>query len=129
MARDIQTENKNGASAADYFKAKLSYEMSPYNLNEAIEQKSQAYYIIDCRKPEQFAQGHLPTAINIPLHDLPGKLASIPKDKKIVTYCGSLTCQLAPTAALRLAEKGYTVQELHGGIKTWEEYGFKTEKA
>lgn len=123
------TEARSGGTAADYFKAKLAYEMSPYGLKGFLDKKSSDYFIIDVRGADQYKEGHLPTATNIPLAELDGKLATIPKTKTIVTYCGSLTCQLAPTAALRLAEKGFKVMELHGGIKEWTGYGFPVDKS
>lgn len=115
--------------AAEYFKAKLAYEMSPYGLHEILDRKSDDYQIVDVRSPSEFALGHVPTAINIPLADLPAKLSSLPKNKTIVTSCGSITCQLAPRAALELAQKGFKVMELHGGFREWTSYGFPVEKS
>ncbi len=115
-------------SAVEYFKAKLAYEMTPYALNSLIAKKTLDLCVLDVRSAEQFAEGHLPTALNIPLADLAGKLATLPKDKTIVTYCGNITCGLAPKAALVLAEKGFRVMEMFGGIATWKEYGFPIEK-
>ncbi len=123
-------------SAVEYFKAKLAYEMTPWTLKGLVIDKSTTacglkadnVVILDVRSPEAFAEGHLPTAINIPLADLAGKLATLPKDKTLVTYCSNLTCALAPKAALVLAEKGFKVMELTGGIATWTEYGFRVEK-
>jgi rhodanese-related sulfurtransferase len=126
MEKSIET--KPSSTAADYFRNKLAYEMSPYTLNAHIEKDSPAYYVVDVRSKEEFAEGHLPRANSVPLADLPKRLASLPKDKMIITYCGSLTCQLAPTAALQLAEKGYKVMELHGGFKEWKEGGYPVEK-
>ncbi len=123
-------------SAVEYFKAKLSYEMTPWTLKSLLVDgtptscglKPADLLVLDVRSPEAFAEGHLPSALNIPLADLPGKLASLPKDKTIVTYCANLTCALAPKAALTLAEKGLKVMELFGGIQTWQEKGFPLEK-
>lgn len=124
-----QTTTKNHQlTAADYFKAKLDYDMSPYGLHEALDEGTADYAVVDVRDAEQYAAGHIPKAISIPLKDLPGKLKTLPKDKTIVTYCGSITCQLAPTAALELAQKGFKVKELHGGIKEWTGMGFPVEK-
>ena len=55
-------------------------------------------------------------------------MSTLPKDKTLVTYCANLTCALAPKAALVLAEKGFKVMELMGGIATWTETGFPVEK-
>lgn len=122
------TAVKPSASAVEYFKAKLAYEMSPYGLNGFLEKKSQDYQIVDVRSAKDFAEGHIPGAISVPLQELTAKLSSLPKNKTLVTYCGSLTCQLAPTAALQLAEKGFKVMELHGGFKAWNDFGFSVEK-
>ena len=75
-----------------------------------------------------FAAEHIKGAKNIPLPELVSKLATLPKDKTIVTYCGDLTCGLAPKAALELAQKGFKVMELVGGIDTWSKKGFPVEK-
>lgn len=102
--------------------------MTPHSLKARLEKGSKDYYIIDVRSPESYAQSHLPTSINIPLAELAGKLATLPKDKTIVAYCGNINCGLAPKAALELAQKGFKVMELFGGIATWQEYGFPIEK-
>lgn len=123
-------------SAVEYFKAKLAYEMTPWTLKGLlVDSKATScgllpanVLVLDVRPPEAFAEGHLPTAINIPLLELSGKLSTLPKDKTLVTYCSNLTCALAPKAALVLAEKGFKVMELTGGIATWTEYGFPVEK-
>jgi rhodanese-related sulfurtransferase len=127
MAQTI-TPKTHEPSAADYFIAKLKYEMSPYGLKDMLDEKASGYQIIDVRSSEEFDEGHIPTALNIPLVDLPGMLSEIPKNKTIVTYCGSITCQLAPKAALELAQKGFKVMELHGGLKEWVSFGYPVEK-
>jgi phage shock protein E len=46
--------------------------------------------LIDVRTPEEFAAGHIPNAINIPVSELGGRLAEVgPKDKTVVVYCRS----------------------------------------
>lgn len=119
---------KLAISAADYFAAKLAYEITPYGLNMRIEKGLKDMYILDVRSTEDFAKGFIPCAVNIPLADLSAKLATLPKDKTIVTYCGNSVCSLAPKAALALAEKGFTVMQLSGGFATWMEKGFKVSK-
>ncbi len=123
-------------SAIEYFKAKIAYEMTSWTLKSMVVDKkttdcgfrSTDVWLLDVRSPTSYAEGHLPTAINIPLAQLAEKLGTLPKDKTIVTYCSTLTCALAPKAALMLAEKGFKVMELSGGIATWNEYGFPIEK-
>jgi rhodanese-related sulfurtransferase len=111
-----------------YFQAKLAFEMTPWSLKALLEKTPEAITLLDVRSPEMYALAHLPTALNIPLADLVSKMNTLPKNKTVVTYCGNLTCALAPKAALELAQKGFQVRELIGGIATWQENGFPVEK-
>ena len=115
-------------SAVDYFQAKLNFEMTPYSLKNHLDKGTKEYFVLDVRSPEDFAKGHIPGALSIPLLDLPAKLATLPKDKTIVTYCGNLACGLAPKAALKLAQAGFKVMQLTGGFATWTEKGFPVQK-
>ncbi len=115
-------------SAVEYFQAKLDFEMTPYSLNNHIEKKSTGFFVLDVRSAEDYAKGRIPGATSIPLMDLPGKMAALPKDKTIVTYCGNMTCALAPKAALKLAQAGFKVMQLTGGFATWTEKGFPVQK-
>ena len=120
---------KPAISPVDYFAAKLAYEMTPWSLKSLIvDQKSDKHLVLDVRSPEHFEKGHIPGAKNIPLADLVSSLKSLPKDKTIVTYCSNITCALAPKAALELAQKGFKVMELFGGIQEWQDKGFPVER-
>ena len=111
-----------------YFSAKLAYEMTPWALKSILEKTPEQIVLLDVRNVDMFAVQHIKGAINIPLVELVSKLATLPKDKTIVTYCGDLTCGLAPKAALELAQKGFKVMELVGGIDVWSKKGFPVEK-
>lgn len=111
-----------------YFSAKLAYEMTPWALKSILEKTPEQIVLLDVRNADMFAVQHIKGAINIPLVELVSKLATLPKDKTIVTYCGDLTCGLAPKAALELAQKGFKVKELVGGIDVWSEKGFPVDK-
>lgn len=45
--------------------------------------------LLDVRTPEEFAEGHAPNAINIPLDQLPHHLESLKEKQPIVAYCRS----------------------------------------
>jgi ArsR family transcriptional regulator len=120
---------KLAITPVDYFAAKLAYEMTPWALKRlVVDEKSEQHLVLDVRSPEQFDLGHIPGALNVPLADLVSTLKTLPKDKVIVTYCGSITCGLAPKAALELAQKGFRVMELLGGIAEWQHAGFPIQK-
>ncbi len=85
--------------------------------------------ILDVRQPEEYAEGHLPGAINIPLRDLAKNLDALPDlNAEIVVYCGTgFRSSIAMTA---LQVLGYTkVRNMKGGYNAWtaEEYTTTTE--
>lgn len=100
-----------------------------YNPNEYIpselQQKIDAnenIIVVDVRLPDEYAQGHLPNAINIAYDDTE-QLASLPKDTEIVVYC-TLSMWRAPYAGYTLSQTGHdNVTILSGGAKGWEEEG------
>jgi len=111
--------------AVDYFKAKLQFENTPRGVREIMRLES--VVVLDVRDRDAYAREHVPGAWNIPLAELPRKAASLPKDKTIVCYCWTITCALAPKAALELAHRGYKVQEMVGGIAAWKADGYPVQ--
>jgi rhodanese-related sulfurtransferase len=65
--------------------------------------------ILDIRTPEEFAQGHVPDALHIPLNELLQNLPSIPKDRPIVT-CNADDAMSA-TAAEVLQAHGFAAYD------------------
>ncbi len=61
--------------------------------------------VLDVRSPAEFASGHLPGSINIPLQQLRQNLASVPKGKQIITCCAS--GMRSASAAQILRSQGY----------------------
>jgi len=111
--------------AVEYFKAKLQFEIGPVGVFQNM--KLPSVLVLDVRDQEAYAREHVPGALNIPLAEIPRRLASLPKDKTIVCYCWTITCALAPKAALELAHRGYTVQEMAGGIAEWKASGYPVQ--
>ena len=74
-----------------------------------------APYIVSLRKPEDFAKGHIPGAINIGFSDL----ATLPEDEEILVYC--YTGQSASFGAAVLGVMGYDVQNLLHGMSSWSD--------
>lgn len=63
--------------------------------------------LIDVRPEHEFAAGHLPGALNVPLTTLESRLGELPKDRPIVAYCRGPFCALSAEAARRLRTLGY----------------------
>ena len=75
------------------------------------------YFLIDARDSGQFAQGHLPGAINIEWREIVSKLGEIPTDKPILVYCNTGTLSSRASFALRLL--GYNALVLQEGRNGW----------
>jgi rhodanese-related sulfurtransferase len=85
--------------------------------------------LLDVRKPEEFAAGHVPGAINIPHDQLASRLGELPasRDKPVVVYCRSGRRSALAEDVLR--QGGYqNVQHLKGDMLGWEAEGRPIEK-
>lgn len=125
--RSKQRRARPATNIASYFATKLEAEWGPFDLKRALDTRPQNIVVLDTRPPDAFAKEHIPQAVNIPTEELPKRLAELPKNKEVVPYCWNITCHLATRAALFLAEKGYRVHELTGGIDRWKVSNFPVE--
>jgi rhodanese-related sulfurtransferase/predicted transcriptional regulator len=85
--------------------------------------------VLDVRPPEEFAAGHIPGAINIPLIDLERRLKDLTEDEEIVAYCRGPHCVLAFDAIAKLRQYGFKAQRLEDGYPEWQASGLPTEQA
>ena len=120
-SKDKSKEQPVGALAR-YFEAKLAAEWGPHDLKRRWEADPKSVVILDVRDRDSYEKEHIKGAVNIPLPDLESRLKELPRNKDLVTYCWSITCSLAPRAALILAKEGFRVHELVGGIGEWKQY-------
>jgi phage shock protein E len=81
--------------------------------------------VIDVRAPEAYARGHLPGAVNIPMHQLPGKIHTLGNNRPIITYCNmdQPGSSRSENAAEMLRDAGLHARVLAGGYPEWEEAG------
>ena len=82
--------------------------------------------VLDVRPADEFAAGHLPRAINIPLRELRRRLRDLPKERDVVAYCRGPYCVLAFEAAALLRKHGFSVRRLEGGFPEWKAAGLPT---
>lgn len=89
--------------------------------------KDDVVTLLDVRPGEEFAAGHLPTAINIPLRELPRRLRELSKNREVVAYCRGAYCVLAFEAVALLRKRGLTAVRLEGGYPEWRAAGLPIE--
>ena len=84
--------------------------------------------VIDVRPPEEYAAGHVPGAVNIPLSELEEKLAELGDAQEVVAYCRGPHCVLAFDAVARLRKKGLKARRLEDGYPEWKTAGLPVEQ-
>ncbi len=81
--------------------------------------ESENVVVIDVRSPEEYATGHVPGSVNIPVAELDSRLSELPDGAEVVTVCtlgGARSCG----AAEHLSQKGYRASALRGGFGGWK---------
>jgi len=75
--------------------------------------------ILDVRTDKEFAQGHVPGAVHVPLTDIGEKVKKLKKDKDIVVFCQNGNRSI--WAIKRLMGMGYkNLYNLKGGYRAWK---------
>jgi rhodanese-related sulfurtransferase/DNA-binding transcriptional ArsR family regulator len=85
--------------------------------------------VIDVRPAEEYAAGHIPGAVSVPLGELPARLAALPPGSEVVAYCRGAYCVLAPEAVRLLRARGLPARHLADGMLEWRLDGMPVEAA
>ena len=91
-------------------------------MDDAVTMMAQetCYIILDVRRPDEFAAGHIPNAINVPNESIgTDEIPELPnKDQLIMVYCRS--GRRSKEASEKLVKLGYTNIVEFGGILDWK---------
>lgn len=83
--------------------------------------------VLDVRPAPEYAAGHIPGAVSIPVDELPGRLAELPPDAEVVAYCRGVYCVLAHQAVRLLTAEGRRAARLADGMLEWRLADLPTE--
>ena len=109
-----------------YFNERDSLE--PITRKELLKRTKEGLVtVLDVRPEEEYAAGHVPGAVNLPLKDLKKRLGELPKDQEIIAYCRGSHCVLAFEAVAELRKRGYTVRRLEEGYPEWRAAGLPVD--
>lgn len=104
-------------------------QMEPVPAKELLQRaKKGLVVVLDVRPSEEFAAGHLPGAVNIPIHELEKRLRELPKRKEVVAYCRGPYCLMSYDAVSLLRRKGRKARRLEAGLPEWRAAGLPVER-
>lgn len=79
--------------------------------------------VLDVRPSEEYAAGHIPGAVGIPLAELPARLAELPDGVEVVAYCRGRFCVFAHDAVRLLTAQGRAARRMRDGMLEWRAAG------
>jgi len=111
--------------AIRFYEHKLRYETDPADVYTDIQNDVADFVILDVRSEADYHDKHIEGAISLPHARITEKrMSEFPDDTLFIVYCWSPGCNGSTKGALKLAQLGYKVKELIGGIEYWEREGY-----
>ena len=103
------------------FFSKPAYQtLSPQQIAAMLD--ADQIHLVDVRESHEWAQGHIPGAIHLPLSELSRRVGDLPQDKPVVLYC--LSGGRSGQAFTWLKSAGHPVEaHMGGGISAWRREG------
>jgi ArsR family transcriptional regulator len=83
--------------------------------------------LLDVRPAGEYATGHIPGAVSIPISELKRRLREIPKGREVIAYCRGRYCVFSLEAVTLLRSKGYRARRTHEGLPDWRAAGLPVE--
>ena len=116
------------STALEHFAGKLGFETDAWTVYEGLHAAKPDFVLIDVRGPAEFADGHVPGAINIPYLSISeAQLSRYPGRPTFVVYGAGPHCNRADKAAVQLAKLCLPVKIMIGGLSGWREEGYPLE--
>jgi len=102
--------------------------LEPLPRQELLQRVKQGLVtVLDVRPAEEYAAGHVPGAVNVPLNKLEAYLKELDAQQEIVAYCRGPHCILAFDAVAKLRNKGLNARRLQDGFPEWKLAGLPVE--
>jgi len=95
--------------------------LKPINIDELLKRlNSRNVMLLDVRPKQEYNNGHIPKAINIPPDELSSRLKKLSKSKEYIAYCRGPFCVFADEAVSVLSKKGFKARRLIEGFPDWK---------
>ncbi|NQT95318.1 MAG: DUF1573 domain-containing protein [Candidatus Omnitrophica bacterium] len=135
LSGGLKSWEKEGYPVVYGKKADPSYEPIEINLEEAYDYYYSLFSAktvwIDARDREEYREGHIKGAINLPIDEIPERLSSIPKNKSLVLYCQGIDCDSSKAVARILLKSGFKqgkVRHFAGGYDEWHSASYPVDR-
>mgnify|MGYP006440262215 CR=1 FL=1 len=83
--------------------------------------------LLDVRPAQEYASGHLPGALNIPVEELQERLRELPQERTVVAYCRGPFCALSQEAVALLRAQGLEAIRFDSGYPEWKASGLPVQ--
>lgn len=124
----LEVEAATPDQASTHFAGKLAVETDPWDVHHDAECGTGNLVIADMRSADAYAKEHVSGAINLPYRQLSeASTAHLSRDAVYIAYCSHPGCNASTKGAARLAQLGFRVKEMIGGLEYWKREGFATE--
>ena len=125
IAVSNQTHSQSNEDWISHYRSKLTYEIDSWDLRNVDED----VIIIDARSTSAYETEHIPGAMSFPHRTMNAEsTAKLRRDRLYVTYCDGIGCNASTKGAYNLANLGFRVKELIGGMDWWKRDGYDTTK-
>jgi rhodanese-related sulfurtransferase len=106
-------------------------ELEPVTRQELARrlQDGDSLMVLDVRPAVEYAAGHLPGAVSIPVDELRRRLAELPRGREIVAYCRGPYCAFAHEAVAVLRQEGFLARRLEDGLPEWQAAGLAVARS
>jgi rhodanese-related sulfurtransferase/predicted transcriptional regulator len=102
-------------------------ELEPVAAGELLERARKGLVtVLDVRPAAEFAAGHVPGAVNIPIDELERRLSELPRRKEVVAYCRGPFCRMSFEAVQLLRRVGLKARRMKDGLPEWRMAGLPT---
>ena len=102
--------------------------LEPVNREELMRRVREGdVVVLDVRPSEEYAAGHIPGAVSVPISELKARIKELPKGKEIVAYCRGPYCIMSIDAVELLRRRGYKASRMEQGVLDWRARGWRIE--
>jgi len=125
----LQIPPAHSKNALQHYSDKLEFETDPSDVFNDINHNVASFILVDVRSKSHYEEEHIKGAVHIPYAQLTEKrLKNYNKETVFIVYCWSPACNGSTKAAKKIAELGFPVKEMIGGIEYWKKEGYPTNQ-